>query len=481
MSGRYRLQNNIRPRAVTFRAALLFPTKSVSCEFVSGKPLKGASNHEGVATLTRITALRLLAAAALWSGPLPAQQTRIDLGTQSKNIDFTSQAYTKPFKTGTALPATCSTGEAFFRTDTAGLYGCTAPNTWQPLGGGGGGTGNMQVTSGVGAPAGACTAGASWYQDTSTTPRGLWYCSSSGVWRKVVDSSGSGPFTLTGLNAPAPSPPPSGSGTAWFDSTDKVWKSKDDTGAIATTVRPAACPAHGGFLNSVGSSGAAACSGDIGTSVYHRWEFLSNSTSGTDFEGWTVATGGGGTAVWTASPAGHPGVVRIQTDTGASSDVFLLSKTGQFSANPVNPAETFETYFIFRLNGTQPDSNQLVRIGLFGDQSAQPSSGIYLEKLAGDTSWFGVARSASVQTRSGALAAVTNGWVVGAIRRVNATTIGFRIAATVAGLASAAEQTVTENIPAVTLAPVLHMSNSSGAARSLDVDAVDISITGIAR
>jgi hypothetical protein len=431
-----------------------------------------------VPTLTRITIPRLLAAAALWGAPLPAQQTRIDLGAQSRNIDFTSQAYTKPFKTGTALPATCTAGEAFFRTDTAGLFGCTGPNTWQPLGGG---AGNMQVTSGVGAPAGACTAGASWYQDTSTTPRGLWYCNTSGVWRKVLDSSGSGPFSLTGQNASTPAQPAGGFGTAWFDSSDKVWKSIDDAGAIATAVRPAACAAHGGFLRSVAASGAAACAGDIGTSVYHRWEFLSNSASGTDFEGWTVATSGGGTAVWTAAPAGHPGVVRVQTDNGASSDVFLLSKTGQFSDNPVNPAETFETYFIFKLNGTQPDSNQLARIGLFGAQSSQPSAGIYIEKLAGDTSWFGVARSGGVQTRSSAVTAVTNGWVVLAIRRVNATTIGFRMASTVAGLASAVEQTVASNIPTATLAPVLHILNSSGAARSLDVDAVDILITGIAR
>lgn len=47
------------------------------------------------------------------------------------------------FKTGTALPATCTVGDVFFDTDaTAGSnwYGCTASDTWNLLGGGGSGS-----------------------------------------------------------------------------------------------------------------------------------------------------------------------------------------------------------------------------------------------------------------------------------------------------------------------------------------------------
>ena len=57
----------------------------------------------------------------------------IDLKTQTKSVDFTGAAYTKPFKSGSALPATCGTGEAFLNTGApAGqnLYTCTSPNTW---------------------------------------------------------------------------------------------------------------------------------------------------------------------------------------------------------------------------------------------------------------------------------------------------------------------------------------------------------------
>src|SRR5579872_2487626 len=70
---------------------------------------------------------------------LPAihAQTQVDLRTQSKSIDFSSAASTKPSQTGTSLPVTCSVGATFFHTAApAGhnLYGCTAPNTWTLLG-----------------------------------------------------------------------------------------------------------------------------------------------------------------------------------------------------------------------------------------------------------------------------------------------------------------------------------------------------------
>ncbi len=64
-------------------------------------------------------------------------QTLINLGTQSRNIDFGNAPSTRPVKTGTTLPATCSTGNLFFNTAApAGqnLYGCTAANTWTLLG-----------------------------------------------------------------------------------------------------------------------------------------------------------------------------------------------------------------------------------------------------------------------------------------------------------------------------------------------------------
>lgn len=76
----------------------------------------------------------LLAAAPTFC--LCIAQTAVDLRTQSKSVDFSSAASTRPFKTGTTLPATCSVGDSFFKSDaTAGvnLYGCTAPGVWTAL------------------------------------------------------------------------------------------------------------------------------------------------------------------------------------------------------------------------------------------------------------------------------------------------------------------------------------------------------------
>jgi len=64
---------------------------------------------------------------------IAAAQTKIDLRTQGKSVDFSANTSTKPSKTGTAFPATCSIGETFFKTDAAAganLYGCTATNIW---------------------------------------------------------------------------------------------------------------------------------------------------------------------------------------------------------------------------------------------------------------------------------------------------------------------------------------------------------------
>ena len=79
--------------------------------------------------------------AAWWSIPLVAQ-TQVDLKTQSKTVDFQAAPFTKPFKTGSVLPVSCTQAEMFFLTSASAgmnLYGC--PNGgWVSEGGGGGAT-----------------------------------------------------------------------------------------------------------------------------------------------------------------------------------------------------------------------------------------------------------------------------------------------------------------------------------------------------
>lgn len=65
-------------------------------------------------------------------------QTRVDLGRQGGNVDFSAAPATRPAKTGTVLPATCEAGEIFFKLNAApgrNLYGCSAANQWTQLSG----------------------------------------------------------------------------------------------------------------------------------------------------------------------------------------------------------------------------------------------------------------------------------------------------------------------------------------------------------
>lgn len=62
-------------------------------------------------------------------------QTAVDLAHQSKSVDFSGMAHTRPAQVGTSLPAACAVGEVFFKSDAApgkNLYVATSasPCTW---------------------------------------------------------------------------------------------------------------------------------------------------------------------------------------------------------------------------------------------------------------------------------------------------------------------------------------------------------------
>ena len=67
-------------------------------------------------------------------------QTRVDLKSQSKRVDFSGYA-TTPFETGAVLPATCTPGQMFFSTAASSgqnVFGCVSTNTWLEQAGTGG-------------------------------------------------------------------------------------------------------------------------------------------------------------------------------------------------------------------------------------------------------------------------------------------------------------------------------------------------------
>src|SRR5258706_1316581 len=60
-------------------------------------------------------------------------QTKVDLRTQSKSVDFSGANATKPFKSGTVFPSVCSLGEVFYKIDApagSNLYACSSLNAW---------------------------------------------------------------------------------------------------------------------------------------------------------------------------------------------------------------------------------------------------------------------------------------------------------------------------------------------------------------
>lgn len=129
-------------------------------------------------------------------------QTYVDLRTQAKNVDFSGANTTKPMKTGTALPAACGVGEAFFDTNApagSNLYLCTSQNSWTLQMGATGPAGPAGPTG----PAGATGA---------TGPAGP--MGATGLTGPAGPTGATGPAGPTGATGPAGPAGPSGANGA---------------------------------------------------------------------------------------------------------------------------------------------------------------------------------------------------------------------------------------------------------------------------
>jgi hypothetical protein len=86
-----------------------------------------------IGSYLRVRACALLPALAVVCA---SGQTRLDLRSQTKNVDFSSAVSTRPFVVGSALPPTCEVGEAWFKPDAPvgqNLFLCAQPNIWSVL------------------------------------------------------------------------------------------------------------------------------------------------------------------------------------------------------------------------------------------------------------------------------------------------------------------------------------------------------------
>lgn len=117
------------------------------------------------------------------------------------------------------------------------------------------GSGNMSLTSGAGAPSANCTAGTSWYLDTTNLDD--WFCSATNTWRKNLSTTNSGSFAATGTTSSStPSAPASGSATFFFN-TSSIGQTESSAGTITSTeVSPSSAATTNQWLTYIDNTGA---------------------------------------------------------------------------------------------------------------------------------------------------------------------------------------------------------------------------------
>jgi hypothetical protein len=139
------------------------------------------------------------------------------LTVPSGAVNMSAATTTKPMKSGTSLPGTCSVGEFYNKTDatnTAVIYACTATDTWTAQGGGGGGTtytpgNNVSIASDVISVTGVqdgqifkCAATQATTQTCTMTPTLAAYTNQQVlVWSSSTTCSGSPTLNIDGLGA----------------------------------------------------------------------------------------------------------------------------------------------------------------------------------------------------------------------------------------------------------------------------------------
>ena len=307
------------------------------------------------------TALGCVCVAAAMIGAARGQ-TQIDLRTQGKNIDFSLAARTRPSKTGTLVPAVCTIGETFLKTDAVAgknLYVCTAVNVW--------------TVQGVEVP------------DTTGKAGQVLTNDGSGLnWQGIGgDVSGApGAVTVTGLNGKrlGSLTPLDGQYLKWSAGTQQ-WEPTTLAGALSVFGRTGAIAAQTGdysfaqISGSVGSSQLPAAGGDLnGTLTGARVTGLQNRPLGAavpvagqvlawDGAQWApqaFAGGGGVTSVF-----GRSAVVTAQTGDYSFGQISGTVGSGQLPAAGGDLSGGLSTPTVIRLQGrpvtsTVPTTGQVL-------------------------------------------------------------------------------------------------------------------------
>ena len=171
----------------------------------------------------------------------------------------------------------------------------------------------------------------------------------------------------------------------------------------------------------------------------------------------------------------HPGIIVRRSGTTAA-QVATWFGLGTVAAQSFRFDEWAEMTYIVRLVSTAADF--AVRFGVTADPSSvTPAHSVHIERLAADTSFFGVSRNGGTETRTAALVAHDTNFHKFRIRRISSTQVGF----TVDG---GSEVTITSsNIPdaADGLKPHLQVVPTTTTARDIEADFISLKMLAITR
>lgn len=205
------------------------------------------------------------------------------------------------------------------------------------------------------------------------------------------------------------------------------------------------------------------------TTAYDDDDFTSGgSANGTIGKlGWALV----GTSAPVTAETGRPGISRLSTTAVAGNIAYLRAiATGIAS---LHTADMFDITWMIRMVETALTQ---VRAGLQTASTDPGAAGAYFERLAADTNWFSVTRSASVQTRKDTGIAAGTGWLRLRLRRIDATTLGFSVNG-----GTEVTHGTSENLPNAAIAHGLQIVTGEAVIKNVDVDYFSCRITGLVR
>lgn len=425
---------------------------------------------------------------AVGAGLALTAQTQINGGRVILgNWDASGATTSKPAKTGTSLPATCSAGEQFFKTDAAAgqnLYFCTNMNTWTQMTGGGQGSPGPTGPTGPAGPTGA------------TGPQG--YTGATGP-QGPTGPPGSVAHTLLGATH-------TDTTTAAVQRGDLL-TGQGTTASWTHLVKGAAGQLLGtdgadvkystprDFLASDGSNLDFDLSAS--SSIFLKDEFSGFAgTSGSSSVGelsWYLSNLNGAVATGSNQvTSGHPGVIQFTNGSGGAigyGGYLLLSRDTNvgFMANMGNgmAPSYWEAHFIFRIT---PVANVITRVGFTGTAAIAPANfiGLRYDTTSGsaDTSWMFETRSGGAATAdagSVAIAPNASNWLHLKISSSGSGAIVFSLVDTT-GSTTSTYTNSNSNVPTTGLSPFMMISNIDATGQKLfQTDYFSLKARGLSR